>query len=763
VSWFPLLFGIFFIVSFLVDEVRRRGHLRLGRDPKKGEIIGVLVILGFNFVVAAPIIIVGLLIEYTVGAPPALELLLIAVMSLAELIPIFLSGIFSYFIVKGIYDKWGVSIGVFFVTSILTLLVLIDSVGWLQPGAPYIIEMVSSLVVFQVEFLLIWILFAVCLGKCMSSSREPEDVTQKQEQKVRGLSIESSLILLVGLGKRIVNDADDEAHESLKSIYESHPQCAKTLTVASKEIEIDMASIIAKNDMVYSQQSMEFANKQFGKLTKRYRNIIVLFLIIAFVSAVVAVALIFAEIYLGIFLFMPTIILPLIGYFGYQQSARFEEGRYASPAVTQFNSFLLTREEFRKRVVRERIVFGFSLLVLCGIICVSLMGVLASSVVWGVIGAAIIIIVSILSTRDRFLNSERLELPVIVERGLKFIGVEDVEELAEDDLLEQPYEQQPTASPAPDVSLDWKQQLEIRGHGDFVKKIVDKSTEAYDEQGSTMIYLGVGAIMTFMGVLTYFMFGAFSFMGWLKYIGVAFSIVGIPLLLFGLYRYLKTRNSTRFHKLNRKNLTLLLSYFDQKVQGVTNFGALTDTHAPSEYLNFGIVQMFMHTFIRVSVARLQYRVPWPQELVERAWKTRSSYPKYESVGILASSLIFVIVYQWFSSFSSSYFPDILKLVFLGLIGFIALTMVWAFIVYYMEKRALSDVIGLMQGIEDVSYRETLTALINLFIAEFPMPLRVLFVGNYSNIAYTGRVLYTSTGIELREAVIIPQGMITDVS
>jgi hypothetical protein len=376
----------------------------------------------------------------------------------------------------------------------------------------------------------------------------------------------------------------------------------------------------------------------------------------------------------------------------------------------------------------------------------------------------IIIIVSILSTRDRFLSSRRLELTIIVERGLKFIGVEDVEELAEDADTIEPLQVAPiTEPPSPDVSMHWQQQLEIRGHGDFGRKVVGKSREAYDEQGSTMIFLGVGGIMTFMGVLTYFMFGAFSFMGGIQYLGVVFSIVGIPILLFGLYKYLKTRNSTRFYKLNRKNLTLLLSYFDQKAQGVSDFGSMTDTHAPSEYQAFGIVSLFMHTFIRASIARLQYRAPWPRQEVERVWETRSSYPKYESVGIVSSSIIFVLVYQWFSSIDSTYFPDILKLVFLGLIGFIILSVVWAFIFYYIEKRALTEVIGLMQGIDDVTYLETLTALIDLFIAEFPMPLRVLFIGNYPNISYTGRTLYTTTGIELREAVIIPQGIISDLS
>ena len=763
-SWFPLLFGLFFIVSFLVDEVRKRGHLRLGRDPKKGEIIGILVLLGFNLVVAIPVVLIVMIIEYTIGAPPVLELLMIAVMSLSELIPIFLSGIFSYFIIKGIYDAWGVSIAVFCVTLIIVLLVLFDSIGWLQPALPFIIDMVSTFVVAQVEILLIWVGLAICLGKCTASSREPEENVEAGKKKLGGLSVEKSLILLVGLGRRVVKDTDEDAHEALKSIYESHQQCSNALSVAGKDVDIDLGNIIAKNDIIYSQEAMEFVNRRFGKLKKWFRNVLMLFLMVTIISAVLAIIAVAVRFYFGFFLFMPTIMLPIIGGFGYQQLARFEEGRYAPPMVTQFNSYLLTKEEFRKRVVRERIIFGLSLLGLCYIIGASLMRIPASGLVWMIIAATAIFIASLLSTRDRFLTSERLEPPVIVERGLKFIGVEDVEELVEDsEIIRQPLEIEERVRPTPELSLDWQQQLEVRGYGDFAKKVVDKSREAYSEQSSTLIFLGCGAITTFMGVMTYVMFGSFTFMGGFQILSSAFMVIGIPPLMYGIYEYLRTRNSTRFHKLNRKNLTLLLSYFDQKAQGVSDFGTMTDTHAPSEYLNYGIVTLFMQTFIRAGIVRLQYRVPWPRKVVERAWKTRSSYPKLESIGLLASSCIFVIVYQWFASIPSTYFPDFLKLVFLGLIAFMILTVVWAFIYYYIEKRALAEVIELLRGEENVTYLDTLTALINLISSEFPMPLRVLFVGNYSDIAYTGRVLYTTTGIELREAVIIPQGMISDVS
>ncbi len=764
VSWFPLLFGLFFIVTFIVDEVRSRGHLKLGREPKKGEIIGLLVLLGFNLIVALPVITIGLVVEYALGAPPFLELLLVAVMALTDLIPIFLSGILSYFFVKGVYERWGLSIGVFFVTSILSLLVLIDSVGLLQPGLPFIIEMVSTLVIVQFEFLIMMVLFAVCLNRCGSSSRLSEGKDQTSEQRVGNLSTESALRLIVGFGKRITNDADAEAQEALQTIYESHSHCKKVLNQAGREVNIDLGSIITRNDIAYSQQALEFTNGQFGKLEKWTRNVMGLFMVISIASAILSVILVSMRIYVGLFFLMPTIILPLITLFWYQQSARYETGRFGALGMIQFNSYLLTNDEFRKRVIRERAVFGLSLLILFIIMASSLIGTYDSGLVWIPVAATILIVGGVLSTKDRMLSSKRLDIPVVIERGLKFIGIDDLEELGEEPIPIDPIPASHMKEEVKhEVSLDWHQQLEVRGHGDFAKKVVGKSREVYTEHAATMIFMGVGGIMLLMGVLTYFMFSTFSILNSMVIIAIGFIIVGSPLFVYGSYTYLKMRNITRFHRLTRKNLTLLISYFDQEAQGISDFGSMTETHAPSEYLNYGIVSMLMHTFVRASIVRLQHRIPWSKELVEKVWKTRSSYPKYEGVGVLVTSVFFVIVYQWFSSFQSEYFPDILKLVFLGLIFFIVLSMAYSFIFYYIEKRALVEIMEVMHGLEDVTPLDTLTALIDLIGSQFPMPIRVLLVGNYPNVSYTGRVYFTTTGIELREAVIIPHGMAIDVS
>ena len=738
------------------------GHLKLGRDPKKGEIIALLLVLGFNLLIAVPVIIIGLIIEYTVGAPSIVVVILSAVMMLGDLIPVLLSGIIAYVLLSETYEKWGITIASFIVTGVLLLLVGLDTMGWLQPATPFIVDMIGSYIGAQFMFIVMFVALAICIGK-INPNKETNELQKQPKRDFSNYSTESGLKLLVGLGKRIINDSDDEAFQALKKIYFTNMFSKKVLDQSAKEIDFDIDTSLSRDDIEYGRQSFEVFNERFGKLKRWAYYLCSTFLVLSIISAALLVLFISNGVFMGVILFGPAIMLPIIALFIYQFTARYEHSRYSPPLVSQYNSFLFTEREFRKRLIYERGLLSLVFLSLFGIITSSILGQIPSARVWMIISGLVLIIASALSTKDRILKSERLRIDDVVERGLKFIGLSEIEN-DQETLIEQPSvisdREFPETLERGPIEQDWRKQLEQRGHTEFAKRVANHEREVYLETRDTLYYLAPGAIFVFMGIVTYFMPLDFEFLGFMSIFSYGLIIVGSPFMIYGIVRYLKAYSTTRFHKLPRKQLTLLFTHLDIAVQEVSNFGSMTGINGPSEYINFGLVQIFISTIVRSAIIRLRNYISFPKEEIEKIWKTRSSYPKFESIGFIGSMVVLILVYRIVIPSMSPYLPYLFGLFFIGLIAFFVLTMVYAIILYYREKSQLIEIINSQRDSTDVTYLETLDSLFSLIQSEFALPIRVLFIGHYPQATYTGRSLFTTTGIELKEAVIIPQGMLT---
>lgn len=763
IDWFPLIFGSSFLITALVMQVRKMGHLKLGRDPKKGELVAILLILGFNFLIAVPVLIVGLLIEYTVGAPSIVVVLLSAVMMLTDLIPVLLSGMIAYTILFGLYEHWGISAVSSIVTGILLLLIELDKIGWLESATPFIIEMIGTLIGAEFAGIIVLVGLAACLGR-FAEKKEPNESKEQSKINLGDLSTESGLRLLVGLGRRIMNDSDDEAFEALKQIYKFNVYSKKLLDQSASEIGFNVSSSLSRGDSGFVYQTFEMFNERFGKIKKRTYNLLLAFIVVSISSGVLLIPLFSKGLFIAMTLGELAIMLPIISVVIYQSTSRYEQGRYGTPRVNQYNSYLLTTREFRNRATLERGLFILSTLSLLGIMVESVLGMIPSAILWLTMAGVVLVAVAVFSTKDRILKSERLHVSDIVERGLKFIGLSESEEDTEI-RTEQPAVFQEKEFPEnlerEIKEHNWRKLLEQRGHTQFAKRVADHDREAYLEIRDTTYYLGIGAAMVFMGALTVTLFSDFDFLSQMNYLSLGLIIVGSPLLIYGIYQYVKTYDATRFHRLPRKQLTLLLSHLDMVIQKVSNFGSLTDIHGPSEYINFGLVQAFMPSIIRSSVIKLRNCVTFPKKEIDKIWKTRSSYPKLESIGLIGSLLVLVLVYQFAFPSMSMFFPDVLAYFFLGTIVFLVLTMIYGIALYYREKHQLMEIINSERDDTSITYQETLDLLLTLIQSEFLLPLRVLFVGNYPQATYTGRILFTTTMVELKEAVIIPQGMRID--
>ena len=205
VEWFPLLFVSSFILSGLIFEARERGHLKLGREPNKGMIVGLLLILGFNLILFLPISLILLMLS-NLGSSSLLETALWALMALYYIIPSIFSGVIAYGIIRGLFNGWGIGLPGLVTSGTVLGLLLLSRSGWLAPALPWIMESLVSFVGFGMGWIFIMVIFSFCLAAIAPKS----DKTQGQAEKKRSLrrppSQDSALRLLVGLGRRTLID-----------------------------------------------------------------------------------------------------------------------------------------------------------------------------------------------------------------------------------------------------------------------------------------------------------------------------------------------------------------------------------------------------------------------------------------------------------------------------------------------------------------------------------------------------------------------------
>ncbi len=755
ISWFPMLFGGSFLLSIIIFEVRERGHLRFGREPGKGAAIGLLLILGFNFVVIIPIALIMFIASFT-GFTSLIEAVLTALMALYYIIPSILSGVLAYAIMKGLFDGWGIGPTGFIFSGILFLLVLLDRFALLGPAIPWIADAAIHLVGFGFGSIMIWIIFGVCLSKIVSTPKQDPEKPEQETTTRKPISQDSVTALVVRLGRRIAVDGNRDAMQTLRSLVERGPPVQNMLLAAGKIVDVNLRGALAGEDVHYAQQQLEPLTGRFGRFSKRVRNAMLVLLPVAMVSGLVAVVSLYYREILGIGFMFPAIMIPVVMGIAAQELSSYGPGKYIPPSVSLRNSFMLTDKEFSKKSRSDTARVSIALALLIGVLADALTRP-PLNIVWIASAGTGLLFVAALTSRDRSLHQIRVDLDTMERRALEFIGIDPdatTESLAQVPALDvwslsQDFEERKDGVRGPD---EWKQELEIRGHSDFAKRVEKGSREAYAENQATYCYMGGGGIMLMFALITLFAFSSFAFLGGMVYFSIILAVIGAPVFLYGLIQYLRLRPSTKFYGINRKQLTGLLSILDLDIAGIDDVGYIHDRSAPSEYQAIGMSLLFRKMFIRSAMVRFPNHIPWRREDLDAIRETRSGHPKLETIALVGSLLVAGILYVFLMPLNVSYMPYFFKLIFVALALFMALTAVWSIVTYYREKQALSSI---EQTGESTSNIDTMKAILDLLRSEFHEPLRLLLVGNYSQVEYTGKSFFTTNGVELREAVLVP--------
>lgn len=755
VSWFPMLFGGSFLLSILVFEARERGHLRFGREPGKGALVGLLLILGFNFVVFIPVMLI-MFIASLIGFTSPIEAILTALMALYYIIPSILSGVVTYGIVKGVFEGWGIGLTGFLFSGVLFLLVLLDGLGILEPAMPWIADAAIHFISFGFGSILVWVVFGVCLSKIVSTPTKDSDKPDEETTTRKSISQDSTLNLVARLGRRVATDGSEEAMQTLRNLIERGPPVQSMLLAAGNTMNVNLRDALARNDVRYAQQQLEPLTKRFGRFSKRVRDAFTVLSAVSIISGIVTAWSLYNRIPLGIAFMFPAIMIPVLMAIGAQEISSLRQGKYFPPSVNLYNSYLLTDREFSKKSRSDTARVAVSLALLLAILTDALART-PLNIIWIASATAGLLFVAALSSRDRSLHLIRVNQETMERRALEYLGIDPDVPYESTGLESTPdiWASESTSEVRPGRPRredEWKQELEIHGHADFAQRVEKGSREAYTEHQASYCFMGGGGIMVLVAVLTWFAFSSFEFLGGMFFFSLALGVIGTPVLLYGLVQYVRALPTSKFYGLNRKHLTGLLSILDLEATGVDEVGNIYDRTAPSEYQTIGMSVLFRKMFIRTAITKLPSHIPWKAEDVVSVKETRAGFPKLESIALVGSLAVTAILYIFLIPVDIPYMPFFFRLIFVGLAAFMALTAVYSIVSFYREKRALSEIAQPSDATDSV---DTLNALFDLIRAEFRRPLRLLLVGEYRQVEYTGKTYFTSTGVELREAVLVP--------
>jgi len=230
------------------------------------------------------------------------------------------------------------------------------------------------------------------------------------------------------------------------------------------------------------------------------------------------------------------------------------------------------------------------------------------------------------------------------------------------------------------------------------------------------------------------------------------------------FRYLLSQNKMvkdyEVRGANRLLLGAAISFLDMIHEGCAEVGKIIEPKKPDEYFNLSMIT-YGSALVVLGKIDSEMKAKWSTLLKEKTSPHVSLWSKTLLRLTVCGSMAILAVYytaialRLLEFLSPNLFFLILCVSFVILIVFII--MLGAY-VYIMRDAALPT--SLVEAISEPDITmETGLALdlvIETILSEGKHPLRLLVIGEHSELLYTGRTYRTSKDVTLREAVLIPR-------
>jgi len=291
-----------------------------------------------------------------------------------------------------------------------------------------------------------------------------------------------------------------------------------------------------------------------------------------------------------------------------------------------------------------------------------------------------------------------------------------------------------------------------------IQRIKEGAHKAYPEDRYVDPALIPGGVVTFLS-LTFLLFHFIFADGFPIPFELALSgtLIGICLLIPGLIVWYYFRTVYSYLGLRRFQVALSITALELSNHGHKDVQPLIDSIYPAEY-------EYLRIFTAIGPSTLLKRmegIHWDSETLARMTRQTETYAAslIGFVGALAliGGLIFLPVY--FLMFLMLRIQNM----FLLFLDFLLLIFGIVILLHTRRKlRALKDTMPKESAPTDIPRLVDITSsecsvddVLSLISLGYSHPLRILVLGAYNTLEYTGRVYHTGNGIELREAFLLP--------
>ncbi len=313
--------------------------------------------------------------------------------------------------------------------------------------------------------------------------------------------------------------------------------------------------------------------------------------------------------------------------------------------------------------------------------------------------------------------------------------------------------------------------LELDDHNatteEFMRLVEAGEPRVYTEESSPrsifiyfLVPIIVGAVLGFtiliIAITVEVTFTAPLFFGIILIPTFAGFLIGVVLIVKSVGK----GEEFRVREIPRSELSLAIAFLDMIREGKADVGKITDPRKPEEYRRF--------TSLVLSITLKVLNKLDPE--ISKKWFEKVSQKLSQEFGFAQKLFLRVAFFGSIVAFVAMFLVDIFRRMtlidaMLALYIMIPLAIFAAFmlivlVAYVLKYKNAEPPENVVLAISDPEVRtETESVMKRIFdmvVEEGEYPLRVLVLGEYSELEYTDRTYDTDRGLVLREAVLIPR-------
>ncbi len=266
--------------------------------------------------------------------------------------------------------------------------------------------------------------------------------------------------------------------------------------------------------------------------------------------------------------------------------------------------------------------------------------------------------------------------------------------------------------------------------------------------------LGIASLM--IAITAEVTFTAPLFFGLILIPTIAGFLIGITLSV----RSVGKGEEFRVRGIPRSELSLTIAFLDMIREGKADVGKITDPGKPEEYTRFtGLVLSVMLKVLNKLDTEIGKN--WFEKVTQKLSQEFGFAQKLFLRFAFFGTTIFVVAIFVVDILRRMALIDAMLALYIMLpLGIVAAIMLIGLFVYIMKNKDAEPPENVILAISDPEIRtETESVMRRLFemvVNEGKHPLRVLVLGEYSELKYTGRTYDTDNGLVLRESVLVPR-------